>query len=201
MTVTRDAVEAFLIETIPEHAGIPTTTLRALAEERGITPQDIKQHGRRLRLTTSSQAQQMTGLVRSPCLACAESTPYAEPDHRLACCPDCTSPITTWRWERPESGRARRKEKVKAGRRDTGWPGNEGLARQATCNSVMDRARAKAPFCTETVVWKVEVVRGSTIYRSYWCDADLPSADRPAPTAPVPTSNGVGRGEQRGLFI
>ncbi|MFR0358640.1 hypothetical protein [Streptomyces sediminimaris] len=200
MTVTRDAVEAFLTETITDPNGIPTTTLHALAEERGITPQDIRQHGRRLRLTTASCAQQMTGLQRGPCIACGESTSYADPDHRLACCPDCTSPITTWRWERPEPGRARRKEKVKAGRRDTGWPANEGLARQATCNSVMDRARAKVPFCTETVVWKVEVVRGSTIYRSYWCDADLPVADRPDAPAPALSSGGGGSGEQHGLF-
>lgn len=196
----RDTVEAFLTQTITSPNGIPTATLHAQAADRGITPEDIKQHGHRLRLTTSWGAEKMTGLLWAPCLLCQQPTPYAEPDHRLACCPDCTSPISTWRWERPEPGRARRKEKVRVARRDTGWPANEGLARQATCNSVLDRARAKASHCTDTVVWKVEVTRGSAIYRAYWCDADLPAAERPPEAAPEPTAGGVGIGEQDALF-
>lgn len=196
MDPTRDTVEAFLTQTITSPNGIPTATLHAQAAHRGITPQDIKQHGRRLRLTTSSRTEEMTGLHWSPCLACQQPTPYAEPDHRLACCPDCTSPITTWRWERPERGRARRKEKVLVGRYDSGW--TEGLRRQKTCNSVFDRARTRMPFCTDAVVWKVSVTRGRTAYTSYWCDADLPDADRPV-TAPSQT-DGVGPGTQRSLF-
>lgn len=179
MTVTRDAVEKFLIATITDPNGIPTTALNALAAENGITPDDIKTHSGRLRLTQRWGAQHHTGLHTEACIACLTITPYAEPVHRFALCADCPTPVTSWRWERPDPARPRRKHKILVGHWPAGWPHHPGQHRNKTCSSTLARARDRAPWCTNPVVWKVTDSVGSSRYTAYWCDTDLPDRDRP----------------------
>lgn len=175
--------EAFLIATLTDPNGLLETEVNRAAAAAGITPEQLKAGRRNLAVYTSYRTAAggaSLSLGRIPCIACGQVTSYAEPDHRLHLCPTCTSPVSTWRYEQPEPGRARRKEKVLVAHRPNGWPSTETVARLRTCNSVFERARNKVPFCTDTVVWKVAVTRGKTTASSFWCEADLPAEYRPA---------------------
>jgi hypothetical protein len=201
VTSTRETAEAFLLETLTEN-GIPTSKLHTLAAEHGLTPEDLKQHRTRLFTTTSSQAGgEHTSLHRRPCIVCGERTPYTEADHGAPCCADCPSPITTWRWTQPAKPGSRSREKVKVAHRSGGWPSTEWGhpgERTKVCSSVFDRKAQGLPLCADPVVWKVQCVRGRSVYSSYYCDAELPCEYRPAEPAPAPA--GVGDGEQHALF-
>lgn len=84
----------------------------------------------------------------------------------------------TWVWERPIQGRARKREKVTVTLHPEMVPRPSYRSSGEVCSTVLERLNSGREKCTDPVVWSVQRV-GSSAYRSYYCDADLPTEYRP----------------------
>jgi len=176
--------EQFLIDTLTEPEGMAGSQLAYAAADAGIPWDQVQQARSSLALRTvpgpTGQESRLT-LDHRPCIDCGTSTPYLEPNHPLHLCPDCTSPITTWRWEPWDTPPNRGRITVIAAQRAAGWPAEEGPPQPRICGVVTNKALPGSPTCPEVALWKVTVHRGQNLASSnHWCNTHLPSKHRPA---------------------